>query len=410
MIQCSKILIAFLMVVILSSCASVDQTLYKVSDGISSIDRVTGKRTANLTPRKDQISQSNNIATKIIDSEYASKGLPINEKIDAGLFARLQKIFKRVHSVSHMSDENWDVYLVPDDEFNAFVTGGTYVVVNEGLMKEVQSDDELAAILGHEIAHVSANHLYESKAHALAGLATGSKSVKRNSFKSAFTHKHEEEADAVGILYATLAGYDPYAASKIWKRMYENKGNFSAMMVDHPIYSERYQKAGKLADLYAQYYTPGKINTDYQIILQNNEVFGPGPEDMSAPKPGQGAGVLSVIEAVAEGMGKHYEAKAEEARQQIRVMKIKRVSDSLSYVDKKISDSHTMKLSIKYHGYEVLKNLTFISFLGDEEVTQKIDSDIYPGNTFDLILTFKKDLNERMTSNDPFGVLVSHVD
>ena len=82
--------------------------------------------------------------------------------------------------------------------------GGTYIFVNKGFMDDVKDDDELAAVVGHEIAHVTANHLGEQSSYTMAAMLRGSKGVKKESFQAAFTFKSEEEADEVGTLYATL--------------------------------------------------------------------------------------------------------------------------------------------------------------------------------------------------------------
>lgn len=394
----------------LPSCSSIDKGLYSIADGLSDIDRISGKRVSNFTPREKQISQSNEIMDQIIQEAYVSKGLKINNELDSAAYKRVERIFNKVHSVSHMGDEDWDIYLVPDDSFNAYVTGGTVVAVNLGLIQQAKNDDEIAAVIGHEIAHVAANHLYEKRAHSLAAQLKGSKSINRGTFNAAFTHEGEEEADMVGTLYAALAGYDPFAASELWQRMYDAKGNFSARIVDHPIYSERVENTRKYAEAYKKYYKHRSVNTDHATILYTNEVFGHGLEDMSstANTPGQGGGFLAALEVFAEGMSTHYSAKAEEARQGVRVLKIERVTRSLEILEQKKIRPHTIAVTANYKGFDTLNNLTLMGAIGNETATQKLQYPVNSNSKIEFNLEFSKEVPDNVESQ--LSVIVTHVD
>jgi len=409
MMNMFRILICFAFSILLVGCASVDKALYEVSDGVSSVDRISGERSLNFANRQSQIAKSNAQIEQIIKQAKTEK-VALNEELDAEGYKRLLKIFERVHSVSHMKDENWKLLLIPKDSFNAFVNGGTYVVVHKGLLDKIENDDEIAAILGHELSHVAANHLYEMQSHLTIATLKGSKSASRDTFHSAFTHKNEEEADEVGILYAALAGYDPYASSRLWKRMRDNEGDYSRVVVDHPINSERYERAEELARIYKRYYFKGEINPKPEEALQNNSVFGHVPEDMSVstPAPGQGGGFLALLEVVGKGLEQHYEAKTEEIRQQTRVIRIKRAENSLLLIDKRILNPKTLISKIQYNGHDTLNNLTFFAMLGDEHVTRRIEYPINPSDTFEFELLFKTDLNE--TLKQDIVISVSHVD
>jgi hypothetical protein len=390
-------------------CADIDKSLYQMSNSVSSIDRVTGQRTFNITRRPAQIAQSNAEIEKFIQ-QAKNENMPLNEEVDAEGYARLLEVFERVHSVSHLKDEDWNLLLIPDDTFNAFVNGGTYVVVHKGMLDGIESDDEIAAILGHELAHVAANHRYEMQSHFVAAYLKGSKSVSRNTFQAAFTHENEEEADEVGILYATLAGYDPNAASHLWKRMYENEGDFSVVVVNHPINSERYNRSAELAQLYMPYYIEGKTNPDAELALENNPVFGRAQNNVSNLEVGAGGGLVSLIEVVGKGLEQHYQARAEEIRQETRIIKIKRINRSLVYLDKEINDPHTVTARVQYNGYETLNNLTFYALLGDEEVINRIEDPVVPRSTLELHFEFKTDLSAALERNEEPQIGINHVD
>lgn len=394
----------------LAGCAEIDKALYSVSQSVSDVDRVTGKRTANFTSRETQIKQSNQIVDQLIKEKYLDQNLKINADLSAQDYRRIETIFKRVHAVSHMKDEDWKVFLVPEDSFNAYVTGGTYVVVHQGLLKEVNSDDEIAAVLGHELAHVAANHLYERQAHTIAATLKGSKSVKRDSFHAAFIHEDEEEADSVGILYATLAGYDPYAASRIWKRMYDNQGDFSARLVSHPIYSERYQKTASLADTYEQYYQEDTINHNHAEILKTNEVFGFVKDDEDDLAVGEGGGLASALETVFQGLSTHQKAKQEAMRQNQRIYKIQQVKKALTLLNKKLVDNKTVHISMQYQGLVPLKNLTFIVVVDALHRSYKMPHDITAKETFDFTVSFEEDIQKLLKVGHDIMVDVIHLD
>ena len=245
-----------------------DRGLYQVTDAMTEKDRLTGQRVASSS-RSQQI-QNGNRAVENIKAQLTAKGIAYNAAYDARAYQRLNRIFKRIHSISHLKHEQWQLLLIPEDDFNAFVTGGTYIVVYAGLEKQLKDDSEVAAVIGHEFAHVVANHVGERQSHQQLALLSGSKSARRSSFNTAFTHENEEEADKLGILYAALAGYDPYAAYRVWNRMYQQKGDFGSMYVSHPVYSERSALARETANKVRRFYNPGEIHPSQLSTLSSH--------------------------------------------------------------------------------------------------------------------------------------------
>ena len=171
---------AALILSFLTACEAMsdfDRALYTVTDAVTEKDRVTGIRSLSLENRAQQI-RTGNQRTEEILAGHRSEGVATNEQVSPSAFARLKRIFDRVHSVSHLRNEEWTVVLVDDPEINAFVTGGTYVFVNSAVVATLL-DDEIAALVGHEIAHVAANHLFESVSLAVAEAVVGSNRTDR---------------------------------------------------------------------------------------------------------------------------------------------------------------------------------------------------------------------------------------
>ncbi len=252
---------------LLSGCAALeklDRGLYSGIQSVTQEDLITGERAINFTDRQEQIRKGNSAMEKIV-SKYSH----LNKQVDRQMYSRLIQIFTKVHTVSHYSNEDWKVLLLPEDDFNAFVTGGTYVAVHKGLMAEVQDDAAVAAVLGHEIGHVVANHVFE-KQSLLISLVEGKKVGA--GFDFAYGTLQEEEADEIGAIYAALAGYNPGAISAIWGKFAKNGDNWSWFRT-HPASIDRAQSTRILGDKAKQYYMPGIINPNHSQLSRCNNVW-----------------------------------------------------------------------------------------------------------------------------------------
>ena len=251
----------------LSGCAALDKLdrgLYSGVQAVTEEDLITGERAIGFSSRQQQIKKGNATMEKIV-SEYSH----LNEQVDRRMYLRLTRIFDKVHVVSHYAHEHWEVLLLPDDNFNAFVTGGTYVAVNKGLMDKVQDDAAVAAVIGHEIGHVVANHAFEQQS-TLISLAAGNKTGA--GFDFAYGALQEEEADQIGAVYAALAGYNPRAVAKIWGEFAKHGDNWSYFRT-HPANSDRAQANRILGEKATQYYVPGMINPDHITLSRCNSLW-----------------------------------------------------------------------------------------------------------------------------------------
>ena len=146
------------------------------------------------------------------------------------------------------SSFQWDYILVDNDKVkNAWCMPGGKIAVYTGILKITQNENALAAVMGHEIAHAVAKHSVERASQALTvnigtqvadiflggainrtrnsvGQASGMDIFKLGIFNP-FGRKQETEADYLGLIFSSLAGYDIREAAKLWERMSEsNKG------------------------------------------------------------------------------------------------------------------------------------------------------------------------------------------
>ena len=157
---------------------------------------------------------------------------------------------------SEIANFQWEFNLVQDSQVNAFCMPGGKIVVYEGLMKLVSSDDELAVVVGHEVAHAVAKHSNERMSQqimaqygaAILGAATENKSTAIQTVANTvygigaqygvmlpFSRKHESEADYMGLVFMTMAGYNPDVAVGFWQKMSAGSGgSVPEFMSTHP--------------------------------------------------------------------------------------------------------------------------------------------------------------------------------
>lgn len=141
---------------------------------------------------------------------------------------------------SEIANFAWEFNLVKDEQVNAFCMPGGKIVVYEGLMNLVASDDELAVVLGHEVAHAVAKHSNERMSQQMLAQYGAQILGQSLSQKSAavqlianqvygigaqygvmlpFSRAHESEADYMGLILMRIAGYNPDAAVVFWQKM-----------------------------------------------------------------------------------------------------------------------------------------------------------------------------------------------
>ncbi|MBI5083850.1 MAG: M48 family metalloprotease [Acidobacteria bacterium] len=110
-------------------------------------------------------------------------------------------------------------------ELNAFALPGGHVYVTRALMAFVQNDDELAIVLGHEMAHVDLRHCLERYRYSVAMKKAGARpageliDAVRSAFAATYTQAEESDADARGAHFAAQAGFNPRAGIGIFARM-----------------------------------------------------------------------------------------------------------------------------------------------------------------------------------------------
>ncbi|MBI5415722.1 MAG: M48 family metalloprotease, partial [Candidatus Omnitrophica bacterium] len=148
---------------------------------------------------------------------------------------RVRRVGERLAKVSDRQDYQYHFYVIEDKEMNAFTTPGGNVYMYTGLLDKLTSDDQVAAVLAHEIGHCAARHTVKKfqaalgydlvsrivlsqiggdQAREITALSTNA--VMSIVF-SAYSRQDESEADRLGIKYAYLACYDPRGSIETFK-------------------------------------------------------------------------------------------------------------------------------------------------------------------------------------------------
>ncbi|NNK81169.1 MAG: M48 family metallopeptidase, partial [Flavobacteriales bacterium] len=209
---------------------------------------ITGRKQLNLLPESEMIGMS-----LTAYDEFLNENPPLSDGNQHT--ALIQEMGMRIsESVeTYMQDEGlqerikgfqWEFNVVDDPTVNAWCMPGGKVVFYTGIIDIAQNNDQLAAVMGHEIAHAVARHGNERMSQGMATqLGVGALSVAMNEnptltnqlFLQAagvgsqigmlkFSRNHESEADKMGLIFMAMAGYDPEEAVKFWERMSEVGG------------------------------------------------------------------------------------------------------------------------------------------------------------------------------------------
>jgi Zn-dependent protease with chaperone function len=218
-------------------------------------NNMTGRSQLILVSEAAAINKSSSLYSSMIDAFDKDSKLSANTEVND----RVLKITNRLveKAVLYKPDAQkwkWQVNVIESEEINAFCMAGGKMAVYTGLLEKVNpNDDELAQVMGHEIAHALANHTAEKMsvdiltkvavATATVAVATsgsGSQQQRNNNANAAQnvailagaafvtlpnSRGAETEADKLGIEIAAQAGYNPAASITLWEKMMEATGN-----------------------------------------------------------------------------------------------------------------------------------------------------------------------------------------
>lgn len=194
-------------------------------------------RTQSMAVSDQQINTASAQAYSKLVQEAAAKS---QLSRDAAMNARVQEIARRLIAQTRVFREDasrwrWEVNVFQSDQVNAFCMAGGKIGIYSGIISKLQlTDSELAAVMGHEMAHALREHVREQVslqyATQLPGILLAAVTgvqvlgqlgdmVSNVTLGLPRSRQAEAEADEIGVELAARAGYDPRAAISLWQKM-----------------------------------------------------------------------------------------------------------------------------------------------------------------------------------------------
>ena len=261
-----KLLIAALSAAFITGCQTVETT----KPGVVGVDR-----DQRMMVSAEQVNAGSAKAYTQMMAEAQKKGVLDR---DPAMVKRVQEITKRLipHTTTFRPDAAkwpWEVHVISVDEVNAWCMPAGKMAIYTGLVQKLNAtDDEIAAVMGHEIAHALREHSREQISRqmgtqlgiGLVGALLGVGELGQNiagtvanvTLNLPKSREAESEGDRIGIELAARAGYDPNAAISLWEKMAKlSKSQPPKWLSTHPPHQDRINDlrtyAQKVMPLYA---------------------------------------------------------------------------------------------------------------------------------------------------------------
>ena len=228
---------------------------------------ITDRRQLKIIPESKLNAQAAQIYKKVKEKEKMSddiKSLNKIKNIGKRMEVSISEYFDRAGTVDPTTNFDWEYILIDNKNIkNAWCMPGGKIAVYTGILDITKNTNGLASVMGHEIAHAVAKHSVERASRgallqtgtSLIDIFTGGKLAQINQatgmntvgllsqigIMNPFSRTQESEADYLGMIFASLSGFDIRETKELWKRMKEaNKGKeLPQFMSTHPSSSKR---------------------------------------------------------------------------------------------------------------------------------------------------------------------------
>ena len=231
---------------------------------------ITERKQLKLIPESKLNSQAAKLYEKVKEKEKLSsdtKSLNLIKEIGKKMEDSISMYFDKKDIPDPTSNFQWEYILIDNKKMkNAWCMPGGKIAVYTGMLEITKNEDGLAAVMGHEVAHAVAKHSVERASRGvvlqtstqLIDIFSGGKLSRVNrttgmdtvgllskiGIMNPFTRKQESEADYLGLIFSSLAGYDINESYKVWERMKEDMGGSgpSEFFSTHPSPDNRIKK------------------------------------------------------------------------------------------------------------------------------------------------------------------------
>jgi len=210
----------------------------------------------NLFSVQDDINLGEQIAEEIASNPEDFPILPRSEYPEA--YAHVEALKNRILQTSQVrfaDTFDWELFLIADDVLNAFVTPGGKIYFYTGIIKFLEREDDLAGVMGHEIAHADRRHSTQqlTKAYgvsALIGVVLGNDpgllaEIAAGLVRLSFSRSDESEADAWSVRYLCETPYAANGAAEFFRRL--DNAPIPAFLSTHPNPTNRVEAIDELA-------------------------------------------------------------------------------------------------------------------------------------------------------------------
>jgi predicted Zn-dependent protease len=242
---------------------------------------ITQRKQLNLVPESTMLSLSQQQYEEFLDTHEVIHDTPESEmvkRVGHNIAQAVEKFMADRNQSDQLAGYHWEFNLVASDEVNAWAMPGGKVVVYSGLLPITKTEAGLATVIGHEVAHVIAQHGNERMSQqlvtqmggqALSALLASQPEAAQTLWMQVYgvgaqvgvmlpySRLQESEADHLGLIFMAMAGYDPHAAVGVWERMAQlSGGGVPEFLSTHPTDQTRIQNIEKELPEAMKYYRP----------------------------------------------------------------------------------------------------------------------------------------------------------
>ncbi len=242
---------------------------------------VTGKRAFTLLPESEMMAMSFTEYDKFLAEHPPLPDTDERVQMVKRSGTRIQKAVEKFYADKGLSKElqgfNWTFNVVDENTVNAWCMPGGKVVVYTGILPVTQTEEALAVVMGHEIAHAVARHgnqrmsqgiLVQTGGAVLSVALSQKPALTQQLFMQSFgvastlgtlkySRGHETEADKMGLIFAAMAGYNPEVAVDFWTRMSQGGGQKPPELLStHPSDETRIKDLKAFMPEAKKYYKP----------------------------------------------------------------------------------------------------------------------------------------------------------
>jgi len=214
----------------------------------------------------------NLMGIKVFNDLKSKAPIESNQKINNYILCVTNSILKFIDT----ENKGWEIVVLKDANPNAFAVPGGKMIINSGILKITNTDDELATVLGHEIGHIMAEHSKESMSHIdlmekameIVNNVTDDNEIVQEIMNQGakylivlpFSRLHELEADELGMVYMSKAGFDPRESIQFWKKFaLISKSQSSRLFSTHPSDESRIKNLENKMDKAIKIYNESKL-------------------------------------------------------------------------------------------------------------------------------------------------------